>query len=181
MRAVNRPCRRQRRRGGFGQSLVELALVAPILLALIVGSAQIGALVYGGISVATAAQAGARVASQQPIGSGAYVASGSSAAVGPGATCPASGNPVCAAVSQAKGLLNVVYTTVSPGTSPGLGASCPPRSVGDGYITVTVAVNVPVFVPILNAMLANTRDGSYRTMSDTVTVRIEPCTLTAGS
>lgn len=180
MRTVNRPRRRQHR-GGIGQSLVEFALVAPILLVLIVGSAQIGALVYGGISVATAAQAAVRMASQQPIGSGAYVVSGASAAVGPGATCPASGNPVCAAVSQAKGLLTAVNTTVAPGTVPGAGTACPPRSVGDGYITVTVAVNVPIFVPILNSILANTRDGSYRTMSDTVTARVQPCTLTNGS
>ena len=172
---------RSQRRGGAGQSLVELALVAPILLVLIVGGAQIGALVYGGISVATAAEEGARVASEHPINSAAYMVSGSSVAVGPGATCPASGNPVCAAVAQAKGLLKSVNTTVAPGTSPGTGTSCPPQSVGDGYITVTVAVNVPIFIPILNSMLTNTRDGSYRTMSDTVTVRVEPCTLTNGS
>ena len=66
MRAVNR-VRRSGRGRASGQSLVELALVAPILLVLIVGGAQIGALVYGGISVATAAQEGARVASEQPI------------------------------------------------------------------------------------------------------------------
>ena len=113
MRAVNRAPRTPRR-GARGQSLVELALVAPILLVLIVGGAQIGALVYGGISVATAAQEGGRVASEQPIKSNAYVVSGSSTAVGPGATCPASGNPVCAAVSQAKGLLTSVSTTIAP-------------------------------------------------------------------
>jgi Flp pilus assembly protein TadG len=165
----------------LGQSLVELALIGSLLLVLIVGGAQIGALVYGGISVATAAQEGARVASEQPIKSSAYVASGSSSAVGPGATCPAAGNPVCAAVSQAKGLLNTVSTTVAPGTSPGTGTGCPPQSVGDGYITVTVAVNVPIFIPILNNMLANAPGGSYRTMSETVTGRGEPCTLTNGS
>ena len=179
MRAVNRPERRLRR-GGVGQSLVELALVAPILLVLIVGGAQVGALVYGGISVATAAQEGARVASEQPINSAAYVVSGSSTAVGPGATCPAAGNPVCAAVSQAKGLLTSVNTTVAPGTAPGSGTSCPPQSVGDGYITVTVSTNVPIFIPILNNVLANAPGGSFRTMSDKVTVRVEPCTLTNG-
>ena len=179
MRAVNRT-RRTPRRGAHGQSLVELALLAPVLLVLIVGGAQIGALVYGGISVATAAQEGARVASEQPIKSSAYVVSGSSTAVGPGATCPASGNPVCAAVSQAKGLLTSVSTTIAPGTAPGSGTSCPPKSVGDGYITVTVSANVPIFIPLLNNLLANTPGGSYRTMSDTVTVRVEPCTLTIG-
>lgn len=179
MRTVNRS-RRQRRRGGIGQSLVELALIGPLLLVLIVGGAQIGALVYGGISVATAAQEAARVASEQPINSGAYMVSGASTAVGPGATCPAAGNPVCTAVSQAKGLLTSVSTTVAPGTTPGAGTGCQPKSVGDGYITVTVAVNVPIFIPILNNLLASHPGGTYRTMSDTVTVRVEPCTLTVG-
>jgi Flp pilus assembly protein TadG len=180
VRTVNRS-RRQRRRGGVGQSLVELALIGPLLLVLIVGGAQIGALVYGGISVATAAQEAARVASEQPIKSAAYMVSGASTAVGPGATCPAAGNPVCAAVSQAKGLLSSVNTTIAPGTAPGTGTGCPPKSVGDGYITVTVAVNVPIFIPILNNVLASAPGGAYRTMSDTVTVRVEPCTLTNGS
>jgi Flp pilus assembly protein TadG len=180
MRAVNRP-RRLRRGGSAAQSIVELALVGPILLILIVGGAQIGALVYAGISVATAAQEGARVASQQPITSAAYTVSGGSVVAGPGATCPAAGNPVCTAVSQAKGLLTSVSTTIRPGTSPGSGTSCPPGSVGDGYITVTIAANVPIFVPFLNNMLANAPGGTVRTMSDTVTVRVEPCTMTNGS
>jgi Flp pilus assembly protein TadG len=177
---VNRS-RRPGRRTAIGQSLVELALIGPLLLVLIVGGAQVGALVYGGISVATAAQEAARVASEQPINSGAYIASGTSSAVGPGATCPPANNHVCAAAAQAKGLLNSVSTTIAPGTTPGAGTGCPPQSVGDGYITVTVAVNVPIFIPILNNVLASTPGGSYRTMSDTVTVRVEPCTLTNGS
>ncbi len=69
VRAVNRS-RRPGRRTAIGQSLVELALIGPLLLVLIVGGAQVGALVYGGISVATAAQEAARVASEQPINSG---------------------------------------------------------------------------------------------------------------
>ena len=100
--------------------------------------------------------------------------------MGPGATCPAAGNSVCAAVSQAKGLLTTVSTTVAPGTAPGSGTGCPPQSVGDGYIKVTVSSNVPIFIPILNNLLANAPGGSYRTMSDAVTVRVEPCTLTNG-
>ena len=64
---------------------------------------------------------------------------------------------------------------------PGSGTGCSPHSVSDGYITVTVAVHVPIFIPILNNLLASTPGGSYRTMSDTVTVRVEPCTLTNGS
>lgn len=161
--------------------MVELALVAPILLVLVVGGAQIGAIVYAGVSVATAAQEGARVASEQPVKSGAYAVSGSSVVVGAGATCPAVGNPVCAAVGQAKGLLASVTTTVSPGTSPGSGTGCASGSVGDGYIKVTVSNNVPIFIPILNNILANSPGSTQRTTTSTVTVRVEPCTMTNGS
>ena len=180
MRAVN-ISRRSGRRGSRAQSLVELALIAPILLVLIVGGAQIGAILYAGVSVATAAEEGARVASEQPIKSGAYAVSGGTVVVGPGATCPAAGNPVCAAVTQAKGLLATVTTTVSPGTSPGSGTGCSSGSVGDGYITVTVSDNVPIFIPILNNILANSPGAAQRTITSTVTTRVEPCTITNGS
>jgi Flp pilus assembly protein TadG len=173
--------RRSGRRGSQAQSLVELALVAPILLMLIVGGAQIGAILYSGVSVATAAQEGARVASEQPINSGAYTITGGVVAVGAGATCPASGNPVCAAVSQSKGLLSSVTTSVAPGTTPGTGTSCTTKSVGDGYITVTVAADVPIFIPILNNILASSPGSTKRNVSSTVTVRVEPCTMTNGS
>jgi len=177
---VNRP-HRSRRRESSAQALLELALVAPFLLLLIVGAAQIGAILYAGVSVATAAQEGARVASEQPITSSAYAVSGGSVTVGPGATCPAAGNPVCAAVSQAKGLLGTVTTTIAPGTAPGSGTSCPPASVGDGYVSITVATNVPIFIPILANVLANSPGSTQRTISNTVTVRVEPCTMTKGS
>lgn len=180
MRAVNHP-RRSHRRESSAQALIELALVAPFLLLLIVGAAQIGAILYAGVSVATAAQEGARVASEQPIRASAYTVTGGAVTVGAGATCPAAGNPVCDAVAQAKGLLSSVTTSIAPGTTPGTGTNCPPQSVGDGYVTVTVATNVPIFIPILNNVLANSPGSTQRTISSTVTVRVEPCTMTNGS
>jgi Flp pilus assembly protein TadG len=173
--------RRSGRRGSRAQSMVELAIVAPILLLLIVGSAQLGAILYSGVSVATAAQEGARVASEQPIKSGAYEVAGGVVTVGSGATCPSSANPVCAAVAQSKGLLGSVTTTIAPGTTPGSGTSCPPKSVGDGHITVTVAADVPIFIPILNNLLASSPGSTKRNVSSTVTVRVETCTMTNGS
>ena len=180
MRAVNQP-RRSHRHGARAQSLIELALIAPILLLLIVGGAQVGAIVYSGVSVTTAAEEGARVASEQPINSSAYAVSGSSVIVGPGATCPAAGNPVCAAVTQSKGLLTAVTTTIAPGTAPGTGSGCATGSVGDGYITVTVAANVPIFIPLLSNVFASSPGSGQRNVSSTVTVRVEPCTMTLGS
>jgi Flp pilus assembly protein TadG len=55
-----------------GQALAEFALVLPFLVILLLGGAQIGALLYGQITLDTAARDGARIASQQPNLSGAF-------------------------------------------------------------------------------------------------------------
>lgn len=163
-----------------GQSLTEFALIAPVLVVLLVGSAQMGAILYGGISVASAAQEGARVASEQPIRSQAFASGG---AAGTGTTCTSgSTNPVCQAVAQSKGLLGTVTTTVAPSTADTAPAcSTNPAAVPDGYVTVTVSDDVPIFIPFLNNMLANTSGGSVRTIATTVTARVEPCTMTQGN
>jgi Flp pilus assembly protein TadG len=168
-----------RRSVGRGQSLVEFALLAPILVVLLVGSAQVGAILYAGISVASAAEDGARVASEQPISSTAFAAGG---AAGAGTTCAvASSNPACQAVAQSKGLLGTVTTTVAKSTAHTTPA-CSTNSawVPDGYVTVTVSDDVPIFIPFLNSLLANTSGGSVRTIATTVTTRVEPCTMTQG-
>jgi Flp pilus assembly protein TadG len=160
-----------------GQSLVEFALLAPILVVLLVGSAQIGAILYAGISVASAAHDGARVASEQPINSTAFAIGG---AAGLGTTCTASPtNHVCQAVAQSKGLLGTVTTTIYAGT---VTAACSTNSVWapDGYVKVRVSDDVPIFIPFLNSMLANTSGGSVRTIATTVSMRVEPCTMTQG-
>lgn len=163
-----------------GQSLVEFAVLAPILIVLLVGSAQIGAILYAGISVASAAHDGARVASEQPISSTAFASGG---AAGLGTTCTASPtNHVCQAVAQSQGLLGTVTTTILPSTADTTPAcSTNSAAVPDGYVTVTVSDDVPIFIPFLNNMLANTSGGSARTIATTVTMRVEPCTMTQGS
>jgi Flp pilus assembly protein TadG len=174
-----------------GQSLVEFALLAPILIVLLVGSAQIGAILYAGISVASAAHDGARVASEQPINSTAFASGGAAGCGTPSnpitASCPATtclttpNNPVCEAVAQSKGLLGTVTTTISPSTAD-TSPACSTKAtwVPDGYVTVTVSDDVPIFIPFLNNMLANTSGGSVRTIATTVTMRVEPCTMTQG-
>jgi Flp pilus assembly protein TadG len=158
---------------------VEFALLAPIFIILLVGSAQVGAILYAGISVASAAHDGARVASEQPISSTAFAAGG---AAGAGTTCAVtSTNPACQAVAQSKGLLGIVTTTVAKSTADTTPA-CSTNSawVPDGYVTVTVSDDVPIFIPFLNNLLANTSGGSVRTIATTVTMRVEPCTMTQG-
>jgi Flp pilus assembly protein TadG len=161
--------------------MLEFALIAPVLLVLVVGAAQLGAILYAGVSVASAAHDGAKVASEQPINSGAYSAAGGTVVAGTTTTCPpATGNPVCDAVAQSQGLLTSAVTTISKGTTPGTGSGCQPTWVPDGYVTVTVSDDVPIFVPFLNDVLANNAGGTVRTITTTVTVRVEPCAMTAG-
>lgn len=160
--------------------MLEFALIAPVLLVLVVGAAQLGAILYAGVSVASAAHDGATAASEQPINSGAYVAGPPVAVALAPTTCPAANNPVCAAVAQSQGLLGTTATTIAPGSAVGTGAGCATGSVPDGYVTVTVSNDVPIFVPFLNNLLANSAGGSVRTISTTVTMRVEPCAMTNG-
>lgn len=160
---------------------MEFALIAPFLIVLLVGGAQIAAILYAGITVASAAHDGAKVASEQPINSTAFAAGG---AAGAGVTCSGgSTNPVCQAVTQSKGLLGTVNTTVAASTADTTPV-CSTNStwVPDGYVTVRVSNDVPIFVPFLNTLLANsTPPGStVRTISTTVVMRVEPCSMTAG-
>jgi Flp pilus assembly protein TadG len=167
--------RAARTRRTRGQSLVEFALIAPVLIVLIVGAAQVAAILYAGITVASAAHDGAKVASEQPIKSKAFAPGGTAGSGVPLPGCLAgSTNPVCQAVAQSQGLLGTVTTTVASSTAT---SACPTNGwVADGYVTVTVSNNVPIFVPFLNNLLA-TSGQTYRTISTTVVMRIEPCTM----
>ena len=55
-----------------GQSLTELALVAPVLLALLGGTAQVGLISYDQVTLDTAVREGARVAADNPAGTGEF-------------------------------------------------------------------------------------------------------------
>lgn len=186
--ATRRPPRalRRKRRSG-AQSLVEFSLAAPIVLVLIIGAAQLGAILYANITVATAARDGARVAATQPINSKAFlpVPPASPYPTGSSYHC-ASGDttPACQAVTSSQGLLSNLDTTVSGTAVPGPysygGYSCPSNAVQDGTVTVTVTSQVPIFVPILNQVFAQ-GGGNQRAISTTVTMRVEPCGMTQGS
>jgi hypothetical protein len=72
MRTLNRLGRPRRGARILGQSMVEFALVLPVLAILLLGGAQVGALLYGQVTLDTAARDGARLASEQPNHSGAF-------------------------------------------------------------------------------------------------------------
>ncbi|HET8785699.1 MAG TPA: TadE family protein, partial [Candidatus Limnocylindrales bacterium] len=55
---------RGRRRRSRGQSLVELALIAPVFLILLLTAIDLGRLMYSQITITNAAKEGALVASQ---------------------------------------------------------------------------------------------------------------------
>jgi Flp pilus assembly protein TadG len=97
---------RSRGRARRGQALVELALVAPFLLVLLLGSAQVGAIAYSQISIDTASREGARAGIIAPNESLGWDSTGT---VGAQHQCGGSDyvdNPVCAGVLSSNGLLN---------------------------------------------------------------------------
>jgi Flp pilus assembly protein TadG len=173
-----------RKRGAEGGALVELAVLLPPLLALLLGGAQVGALMYGSITVATAAREGALVGAQQPNNSGAF--SNGAPAGTPYPNCPSSGsiNPVCVAVWNSSGLLDgkSFVVSISPVAEAPPPWGCPvttPSSVPDGYVKVSVSFNVPIFTPFVGTLLANPGK-SYRTVTSAVSQRVFRCTMTNG-
>ena len=209
--------RRSRRRGG--QSLTELALIAPVLIVLLLAAGQFGVILFAAVSTDTAARDGARSAAQQPVRSGAF-ANGSAGVSASAGTIAANCNPVvgtsnqnttdgaaiCEAVCEATGGkpgfaptascnngLTMYVTAITPVcqssgsiTSTGcpnpIYAACTNgiNGVTDGYVSVTVIYKVPVFVPLLGGFIADSNNSSQRTITDTVTTRVEPCSVTQG-
>jgi Flp pilus assembly protein TadG len=181
-----------RPRRSSGQSLVEFALAAPFIIILLLGGAQVGLLVYDYLSIGTAAREGARVGSENPVNSGVFSAP-LPQTLSPACTT-SSTNPVCVAIfheannSSNFGLLDTskITTVVSSAAPYQAGQSCPlsgPSSSlpNDGLITVKVSYPVPIFVPIVGQFFGDSGNAGQRTLTRTVTMRIEPCTVTQGN
>jgi TadE-like protein len=108
-----------------GQSLVELALVAPILVVMLLGAAQVGSIAFGLVSIDTAAREGARAGAVAPncsleSGFTSGCTTGSLWYAAPGTTshqCNAgdfSANPICEAVLNSAGTLSASLFTTNP-------------------------------------------------------------------
>lgn len=179
MRAV-----RWRHTRSRGQALVEMAIAAPLLLVLILVVAQVGVIVYDQVTIDNAAREGARVGSEQPNHSLAYVAGVRVSPPFP--SCPsASTNPVCVAVRNASKLLAGTAPTVtiepdSAGASPAT-CSAMPSAVADGYVKVTVMYDAPVFVPLIGQFFQSSDSPGVRHVKSVVSARVEPCSLTQGN
>jgi len=128
--ARGRPRRDDRSRG---QSLVELALVTPILLLLLLGAVDLGRLFYAQITVTNAAREGAMVAALTPTSFSA------------GAACDTATNAVtCAATREGQG----GFVTVAPAD---VAMACNP-SCAKTYgttVTVTVTGHFQLLTPIM--------------------------------
>jgi Flp pilus assembly protein TadG len=206
MRAVRTT---HRRRTEQGQSLVEFGLTGILLLVLVVGIGQLGFMLYAFVTVDTAARDGARVAAEHPNQSEAFQGSPAATQVQCSGTASTGGaaaspnNPACVAVAKSSGLFSGHTTTWGCPAFSGSGCTTiqsnywPPQCSGgscdttlasacslgwvpDGYVEVTVLYRVPIVIPLLTQMLSDPGT-NYRTVSATVTERVDPCTMTAGS
>jgi Flp pilus assembly protein TadG len=174
----HRPASRARR----GQALVELLLLLPVLLLCLTGAAQLGAILFTGVSVDAASRDGAIAASESPIGSGAYTEDDTGHfAGGTGVTCSSSApnpaNPVCVAWARSQSSLSSLSMTLSPGGSSGSAGACSSGTIPDGNVTVQASATTPIFIPLIGNLFADSPGGGVRTMSDSVTMRVEPCSM----
>ena len=185
MRAVERA----RRRTSAGQSLVEFSLLAIALIVLLVGAAQVGSIVFSHIAVQTAAREAARVASTEPYTTLGPAYSGgtqpclSSSAPGGCAAAYSSTNQAFGGLDSTKFAVTYSACTFAGNCASSLPICTIPtgsQSPSDGWITFTVTYRAPVYIPLLGMLLADP-GRSYRTVSSSVTMRIEPCSMTLGS
>jgi Flp pilus assembly protein TadG len=178
----NRRCPRSR-----GQALVELAVLAPVLLLLLTGGAQVAVVVYSQISVTTAAREAGRTAADNPKDSQLFPAP-----VAGGKDCTSSSDTrkVCVAAYNSTtttfGLVNPSTFTVQlssaqyPSGTSTVTCSGTAGTADDGLVTVKVSYHAPIFVPFVDKFFADPGH-SYRTVTNTVTVRINPCTANGGN
>jgi Flp pilus assembly protein TadG len=188
VRAMNL-LRRVGRNESRGQSMVEFALTAPILMFLLVGTAQVGVLYFTQIGVETAAREGARVAAENPGNTGIFPAPASlptsHSCSGPGDTILAC-EAVYNSTNQALGGLiktSTLVVTLTGSTYPTSSAEAPqcagPSGISDGVVAVFASYRAPVFIPLLNDIFSDPGQ-NYRTVSSTVKIRVEPCASTNG-
>lgn len=128
---------RPRRREG-GQSLVEFALLLPVLLVILLGLLDFGRAVFAYNSVSEAARNGSRVAIvNQTLGDICLVAASRAAGLGLPTTCAANGNP---------GTQGVWVTNAATGTA----TSCTALNCRQ---SVKVTYQFRAITPVIGAIL----------------------------
>ena len=124
-----------------GQSIVELAVVSPLLIMLLVGSVDAGRFMYGGIAVGNAARAGVHYGAQsaQMSADGAGISGAAVADAGNVAGFSVSDSPTYCACDSSQGV-HVSCTQTSP-------VLCPSPDRRDLFLSVTATAK---FTPLLH-------------------------------
>jgi Flp pilus assembly protein TadG len=136
------PSRRRQRAHSRGQSLVELALIAPVFLLLLLTAIDLGRLLYSQVTITNAAKEAALVASQ----GGTYQSN---------QPCGPTNTVMCGALTEAQGgfvEVDKARVTLTPATCVP-NAQYPPG----GPPTVTVSVSAPfrVVTPIIGQIVGS--------------------------
>jgi len=111
------------RHGEHGQSIVETALVFPVLIVMLVGSVEMSRVVRGSIAIANAAKAGAQYATQS------------------GYTAQDSAGIATAASSEASNLTVTTTSAIACQCSNGSGSTCQNTDCSTSHLEETVTVN----------------------------------------
>ena len=135
-----------------GQSLVELALVLPVLLLLVLAAVDLGRIFFARIAVTNAAREGAYEASYR----GTFVANSG---------CSATNSVMCAILNEAQSSLTIAPSDVSWSCSNAGG--CAPGGYGD-RVTITVTGHFELLTPILSAFFG----GSNVTFSSSASAAV---------
>lgn len=182
---------------GRGQSLVELALVLPVLLLILGGAVQYGVLFFARQELTQVARDTARWAATQwtDDGSGNAVACESAASATPpqpltlaDANAATSGLIAYSArlwsISNFTAYARGAPIPANPPTGEGVevwwtGTNCPPRDNSDAqlsYVSVRLTHRTPVFLPGLWLVTGGSCDGTgcWISLSTTSTFRMEP-------
>jgi Flp pilus assembly protein TadG len=153
MRLLHSLLARYRRRSrSRGQSIVELALILPVLMLLVASTLDLGRMFYSQVTITNAAREGAYEAAYQPTS---FVSNGN---------CDKTTNRVmCRVLSEAKGsFVQVAKADVSLACSP----SC--AKAIDNTVTVTVLGHFKLLTPIMAPFLG----GSDVVLTSTATAQI---------
>lgn len=145
--------RRRRRRGSRGQTIVELAVILPLMLLLLATAADLGRVFHSRIAIANAARAGALEAARRPTS---YVAN---------AACDALTNRImCAIVAESNGsLLNLTPADVTVACDPS-----PCAEALGNVVRVTVDGDFNLITPLLGTFFG----GQTIALSSTATAQI---------
>jgi Flp pilus assembly protein TadG len=161
-------CRRRTR----GQALTEFALILPVFLAILLGIMQFGILFWAQVTATSIARDTARFAVTQAKCGTPWT----TAEVG---TTTLAIQSFGAANATQSGLLGPALTApeVAVAYQIPTGATCAPQDASKVVtVLITVAHPIPLFVPIMDRLLATScsSSGCTRTITASVQMRVEP-------